>query len=378
MIVFKAFLQILNKCKGIIIMYTVILIAFGGIQMQTNDSSTNFVASKPDVLFINQGRNTKITQNFKQYIENNCTIKEIAGEEAISDALFYRDVNYIIYIPEGYTEDFLAGKNPEIQVKSTGDYQASYSEMLVTKYIKTANICLSQFDDEQDIINNINEVLKTDTKVTVVSKLDTDTLSKVAFYYNFANYSLLAGCVYVVCLIIASFREEKISKRIMISSMNYKKHNFYLLLSNSTFSVALWAFYVILSIILLGDVMFTAHGLMYIINSFLFSICALTIALVIGSIVRNKEAINGIVNVLALGSSFLCGCFVPMEWLPNIVLKIAHVLPSYWFVKTNEILKTMEEVNLENLQPVLINMGIICAFCVVFVILFNVCTRKRA
>lgn len=378
MIVFKAFLQILNKCKGIVIMYTVILVAFGGIQMQTNESSTNFVASKPDVLFINNGQDTKITNNFKKYIKDNCTMKEIVDDKAIADALFYREVNYIIYIPKGYTEDFLAGKNPEIQVKSTGDYQASYAEMLVTKYIKTANICLSQFSDEQDIISNINDVLETDTKVEVISKLDTDTLSKVAFYFNFANYSLLAGCVYVVCLIIASFREEKISKRIMISSMNYKKHNFYLLLSNSTFTIVLWAFYVILSIILLGDVMFTSHGLLYILNSFLFSICALTIALVIGSIVRNKEAINGIVNVVALGSSFLCGCFVPMEWLPDIVMKIAHILPSYWYVKTNEILKTMEEVNLENLQQVLINMGVICGFCVVFVVLFNLCTKKKA
>lgn len=377
MIVFKAFLQILKKCKGIIIMYTVILVAFGGIQMQTNESSTNFVASKPDVLLINQAQDTDVTENFAKYIKNNCTIKDVEGEEAISDALFYRDVNYIIYIPENYTEDFLAGKNPEIQVRSTGDYQASYAEMLVTKYIKTANICQSQFDSEQEIISNINDVLETDTEVEVVSKLDSDTLSRVALFYNFANYSMLAGCVYVICLILASFREEKISKRIMISSMNYKKHNLYLLLSNSTFSVVLWAFYVILSVILLGNVMFTVHGLLYILNSFLFSICALTIALVVGSVVRNKEAINGIVNVIALGSSFLCGCFVPMEWLPDIVLKIAHILPSYWYVKTNEILKTMEEVNLESLQPVLMNMGVICGFCMAFVVLFNVCTKRK-
>lgn len=378
MIVFKAFLQVLKKCKGTIIMYTVILVAFAGFQLQTNDNSTNFVASRPDVLFINQGQDTDITDNFKKYIKENCTIKDIEGEEAISDALFYRDVNYIIYIPENYTEDFLSGKNPEINIKSTGDYQASYAEMLVTKYIKTANICRSQFDDQQEIISNINDVLETDTQVEVVSKLDTDTLARVTFYYNFANYSLLAGCVYVICLILSSFREEKISRRIMISGMNYKKHNLLLLLSNSTFTIALWGSYVILSVVLLGDVMFTSHGLLYMLNSFVFSICALTIALVIGSVVRNKEAINGIVNVIALGSSFLCGSFVPMEWLPEIVLKIAHILPSYWYIKNNELLKTMEKVNLEGLQPVLINMGVICGFCMVFVVIFNICTKRKS
>ena len=36
----------------------------------------------------------------------------------------------------------------------------------------------------------------------------------------------------------------------------------------------------------------------------------------------NKNAINGIINVVALGSSFLCGTFVPVEFLPNRVFFI--------------------------------------------------------
>ena len=379
MTVFKAFLKILNKCKFSIIMYTVILVAFAGFQLQTSDNSTNFVASKPDVLVINQGDETEITGNFIKYLEVNCTIKDIKDDkEAVADALFYRDVNYIIYLPNHYSEDFLDGKNPEIKIKSTGDYQASYAEMLVSQYIQIANACQMQFDNPKEIINGINECLKSDTEVQVTSKLDANVMSKAALYYNFANYSILAGCVYVICLIISSFREEKISKRIMVSSMNYKKHNMLLLLSNATFAVVLWAFYVILSFVLLGKIMFTEYGLIYMLNSFVFTVCALTIALVIGSVVQNKEAINGIVNVVALGSSFLCGSFVPMEWLPDTVLKVAHVLPSYWYIKNNELLKTMEELNLENLRPVLINMIVVCGFSVIFIVLFNLFTRRKA
>lgn len=379
MTVFKAFLKILNKCKFSIIMYTVILVAFAGFQLQTSDNSTNFVASKPDVLIINQGDETEITGNLIKYLEDNCTIKDIGdGEEAVADALFYRDVNYIIYLPNHYSEDFLEGKNPEIKIKSTGDYQASYAEMLVSRYIQIANACQTQFEHPKEIIDGINECLKSDTEVQVTSKLDATVMSKAALYYNFANYSILAGCVYVICLIISSFREEKISKRIMVSSMNYKRHNMLLLLSNATFAIVLWAFYVILSFTLLGKIMFTEYGLMYMLNSFIFTICALTIALVIGSVVQNKEAINGIVNVIALGSSFLCGSFVPMEWLPDMVLKIAHILPSYWYIKNNELLKTMEEINLENLRPILINMTVVCGFSIIFIVMFNIFTKRKA
>ena len=68
MTVFKTFLKVLNKCKVPIIMYTVILIAFGGFNMQTSENSTNFVASEPDVLIINQDKEEGVTKNLIEYI----------------------------------------------------------------------------------------------------------------------------------------------------------------------------------------------------------------------------------------------------------------------------------------------------------------------
>ena len=123
--------------------------------------------------------------------------------------------------------------------------------------------------------------------------------------------------------------------------------------------------------------MFTIHGLIYIVNSFVFTICAITIAFLLGNIVDNKNAINGIVNVIALGSSFLCGAFVPMEWLPDFVLKIAHILPSYYYIKSNELLKELEIVNFETLQPILTNMAVILVFAIAFVVLTNVVTKNK-
>ncbi|MFR5190431.1 MAG: ABC transporter permease [Clostridia bacterium] len=132
-----------------------------------------------------------------------------------------------------------------------------------------------------------------------------------------------------------------------------------------------------LSFILIGDVMFTIHGGIMIINSFIFTICTLTIAILIGNLVSNKNAVNGIVNVVALGSSFLCGAFVPMEWLPDSVLGIAHILPSYYYIKTNEIVKTIEVWNLETIKPILFNSIMIIIFSSLFIIITNIVSRKK-
>lgn len=249
--------------------------------------------------------------------------------------------------------------------------------MLLERYVKVANVYQKEIENEEELINKINETLSNETDVEITSKLDTNNLSKAAFYYNFASYSIMAGAIYVICLILSSFKEEKVRKRTAVSSMNYKTYNRILLLSNILFAIVLWIFYVILSFVLIGNTMFDKHGLIYILNSLAFTICAVTIAFLIGNIVSNKNAINGIVNVIALGSSFLCGAFVPMEWLPDAVLKIAHVLPAYYYIESNEIIKTLEVIDFESLKPVIINMGVILGFAVLFTILSNIVSKKK-
>ena len=390
MTVFKTFLKVLNKCKFSVILNTVILLIFAGVNMTTSDTQMSFEATKPDILIVNQDVSIGITQNLTKYLEKNCEIIAVKdNEDAINDALFYRDVNYVIYIPQNYRQDVLKGENPEIQIKSTGDYQASYAEMLLARYVKVQNIYVEEFakqaDDktlaeeklEKEIIEKINQTISKQTEIEMTSKLDTTGLEKATFYYNFANYTLLAGAILVICLILSSFHEEKIRKRTIVSSMKYQKHNRILLLSNGLFALVLWLFYVLISFFVVGNVMFSMQGLIYIVNSFVFTLCALTIAVLVGNIVNNKNAMSGIVNVIALGSSFLCGAFVPVEWLPDTVLKIAHCLPSYWYIQSNELIKTMEEVNLETLKPIMINMGVVLLFSIGFVIVTNLIARKK-
>ena len=378
MTVFKTFLKILNKNKFIIILYTMFLIFFGGFNMQTSEHNTNFVASKPDIMIVNYDEEKGITKDLIKYIEENSNVVDLKNnEDAINDALFYRDVNYVIYIPKNYNKDFMDGKNPEIEIKSTGDYQSSFAEMLLSRYIKVANIYQKSINSEEELISKINETLSKKSEVEITSKLDTNILSKATFYYNFANYSIMACLIYVICLILASFKDIKIQKRTIISSTNYKTLNRQLLLSNSLFSIILWMIYVVLSFILVGDVMFSIHGIFYLINSFIFTICATTIALFIGNIISNKNAISGIVNVIALGSSFLCGAFVPMEWLPEGVIKIAHILPSYYYISNNEILKTLEIINFNTIKPILLNIIIILSFSIIFIILTNIVSKRK-
>jgi len=378
MTVFKTFWKILNKNKFVIILYTAFLLAFGISNMRTSEQSMSFSAEKPDILIINNDEESIVTKNFVEYLNKSCKVKDIEQEEElINDALFYREVNYIIEIPENYGQEFLGGKNPEIKIKSTGDYAAAYAEMIVTRYMQVANIYQKSITDETELINKINEVLDDEVDIEMMSKLNTTALQRTTYYYNFASYSLLACLVFIIGLIINSFNEEKIRKRIIISSTNYKKHNRILFLSNCCYAFIVWLFYVGISFVILKETMFTQAGLIYIINSFVFTITVTALSFLVANLVGNREALTGVSNVISLGSSFLCGAFVPMSWLPDIVLKIAHILPTYYYISNNESLVTLENINLDTTKPIIINMAIMIGFAIVFVVLSNIVAKKK-
>lgn len=377
MTVYKTFLKVLNKSKVPIIMYTVFLIIFGSLSFSNNSTAMDFTASKPDIVIVNDDEEVGITKNLIDYLKENTDVRDIKDENAINDALFYRDVNYVIYIPKNYRNDFLTRNNPEIKIKSTKDYYSSLADIILNRYLTVANTYQETYSDESIIIEKINNSLNTSTKVDIKSQIDTNTLSKATRYYDFLNYSMMAGAIYVICLVLSSFHEEKVKKRIIVSSMDYKKQNNILLFANSIFAIIVWLVYVILSIVLCGDVILSSRGLIYILNSFIFTICCVTIAFLISNLINNKNAINGIINVVALGSSFLCGAFVPVEFLPDSVIKIAHLLPSYWYINSNELIKTLEVVNLDTLKPIIINMLVILLFSLIFIIISNIVTKKK-
>ena len=377
MTVYRTFLKVLNKSKVPIIMYTVFLIVFGSLSFSNNSTAMDFTASKPDIVIVNDDEEVGVTKNLINYLKENTDVRDIKDENAINDALFYRDVNYVIYIPKNYQNDFLTGNNPEIKIKSTKDYYSSLADIILNRYLTVANAYRETYSNESIIIEKINNSLNTSTKVDIKSKIDTNTLSKATRYYDFLNYSMMAGAIYVICLVLSSFHEEKVKKRIIVSSMDYKKQNNILLFANSVFAIIVWLVYVILSIILCGDIILSSRGLIYILNSFIFTICCVTIAFLISNLINNKNAINGIINVVALGSSFLCGAFVPVEFLPDSVIKIAHLLPSYWYINSNELIKTLEIVNLDTLKPIIINMLVILLFSLIFIIISNIVTKKK-
>ena len=378
MTVFKTFWKIVNKYKGTIILYTVMLISFGGINLASNDTTTTFTSTLPNIAIVNNDQKSVLTNNLISYLSENSKVVDIENdEEKINDALFYRDVSYVVYIPKNYTNDVLKGMNPTIDIKSTNDYTSSLEEMMLTDYLNLQNTYLKLTTDQAKLTNYINDTLKDKSEVVLTSKVDTKSFSKVSRYFNFASYSILAVVIFIITLVLTSFKEKTVNKRIVVSSMNYKKHNGLILKSSLLYALIVWALFSLLAIILLGKSLLNIRGLLLSLNTLIFTLQALTFALLISSLVNNKDAIGGIVNVVALGSAFLCGAFIPSMYLPEKVVSISHIFPAYYYNNSNDLVTSLEVINLTTLKPFIINIMIMLVFMLVFIVLNNFVIKNR-
>ena len=377
MTVFKTFWKVVNKYKGTIIGYTVLLLVFGTLSMSSSDVTEDFKSSKPDVIIVDNDKSV-LSNNLVKYFNDNANILDIdLEEEKIDDAIFYRDANYVIYIDEGYEDEVLNGNNPLIKIKSSKDYSSSLAEMLLKRYLKTQDVLHDEFSDKNILVEKINDSLKTNANVELATKINTTELTRLSRYYNFASYSIIAVVMFIICLVLSSFNEESVKKRTIISSMNYKKYNKCIMLSSILYVLFVVILYTILGFIVFGSIMFSKRGLIYILNTFVFAIVALALSLLVSTLVNKKEAVSGIVNVVALSQAFLCGAFIPVMWLPDSVLKLAHVLPAYYYINSNELLASLEVLNFSNLKLIFINMGVMILFIVIFIILNNIFSKKK-
>lgn len=258
MTIFKAFLQILNRNKGVLILYSAILICFSIFSLQSNESTINFEATKPDIYILNHDSGHELSDSLVKYLSERSNVIDLpSDQESLNDALFYRRVNFVMEIPEHFSVNYLAGENPEIDFRSTGDYNASLAEMSLQRYLETAGAYRLISQGENELVQNVESTLGQSVTVELTAHTDTSGLNRAAFYYNFLNYPLIAGCIFMICLTLLSFRNSKVASRIKVGAISPERVNRILLVSNLLFALVMWLIYIVLSFWIAGTVMFS-------------------------------------------------------------------------------------------------------------------------
>lgn len=390
MIVFKTFWRIMKRYWWIVFIYVAILTSLSVINLKTAPV-TDFVDTKPEITIVSQDSSdlaTKpFTKNFLDYLSKNTKIINLKESE-ITDALFYQKISMILYLPEELESKILSGQKVTLDYRTSGNYTAELSKNLIKRYfelqrteiLESKNSSKEQSnilsENSEKIISNLNQRLDQSPTIRLASKNATN-LSKIAAFFNFASYTIMAIILYVTCFINASFNKSSVKKRTMVSSLHLKKYNFSLLLANSIFAFSVFALLTTLSFFVLGDIVLTPFFIFEILNILLYTLAALTLAELVSTFNLSRDAVSGVVNLLSLAPAFLSGAFVPTYFLPSFVLTIAHIFPTYWFIDTNNKITTMTEFSFNSFLTILPNLLVLVLFSIIFIVANLVLSKKK-
>lgn len=384
--VYKAYFKIIKKNIGQLSIYLIIFLLFAIIfgKVSTSPKDTDFESTKVNISIINKDENSKLISGLTDYLKENANIVDVGtSKEDLQDALFFREAEYIITIPKGFTKEILKG-NKDINIEKTvipNSTSEIYMDNLINRYLNTVKMYTSTIDNisQAKLVSNVNKDLShtTDVKIKTYDN-DYSNNASCANYYNFFAYSMFAILILGISLVMISFNNKDLKRRNLASSLSMKNMNIQMVFANITYAVVVWFVMIIASFIMFKNYMFTINGLLSLLNSFVFTLAALSISILISNLVTSRNALSAVVNVIALGSCFISGVFVPQQYLGDTVLSIAKFNPTYWYVKANDDIAILVNYSNENMRPIFMSMIIVLGFALaVYAVTLVVIKQKR-
>jgi ABC-2 type transport system permease protein len=383
--VFKLYFKLLYKALPALAIYmsifviVTVCIALSG----TNNNSSVFEPSKVKIAFINHDKDSEIVKGLKNQLDKSCNFIELKdSNDSLKDALFFRTVEYIVIVPEGFTQKMLSGQDVSLEKLTVpGSSNSAYVDLTVNSYFSTAKIYLNSMPNitQEELIKRVNADLTSNVKVNMASsngqKVDH---SSMVNYYNYLVYGLVSILVMGVGLTMMSFTNLELRRRSVVSPIPLFKINLQQMLGNLIFTVVCVVILVAAGFILNKKSTYDINTVLFIINAVVMSIAALSMSFLVGISVKSREATNGLANILGLGLCFLSGVFVPREFLSDTTLNIAKFTPTYWYVAANEAIGKLTNFSWNNVSNIVYYMLIQLGFAAGLFAISLVVSKKKS
>jgi ABC-2 type transport system permease protein len=342
--VFKAYVKIIRKNAGQLILYVgiVLVLAIMMNQFNAQKPQTGFADTKIQLAFFNEDSQagTGIADGLKEYLQKYANFVEVANDpDKIRDALFFGEISYAIRIPAGFADSFASGGEPLIEQQSAPDSTtAAYMDMLINKYLNTARLYRQGLPNSTtaEIVRLTLDNLKQEIPVDMAAtEARVGSYANVVYFYNYLAYALLAMLILGITTCMLTFSTLDLKRRNLCSPLTLRSMNLQMIAGGLLFSLFCWVLLIAVSFALYSRSMLTHAGFFLVMNSLVYMLAGLSLSYLVGNLLKSRNAQAAVANVLTLGMSFISGVFVPQAILGKTVLAIARFTPAYWFVKAN-------------------------------------------
>ncbi len=378
--VYKCFLRILKKSRSQVILYLVIFVTLSVILSTQGQESAEIQFEAESYKFsVFDEDDTGISKSIGSFLEKNNEKVEIEDtKETIQDELYNRNTNCVIRIPKGFSAAVEAGEAQQLLELTTipGTVYRQMFSQSVEGYVRILNSYMAGGFSEEEAIEKAMAASEEEAEVEIIGRGGGMSHTRIYYFFSFVPYIMLCLCVMSIAFILIVFRGREVQLRIDSSPYSRLRMNGELLAGCLTTGLVFYLIILLVVLVFNGTELFTVRGALFSINMLCFLLIALGLVFMISQLTKNKESLNMIANVLGLGFSFLGGVFVPLDLLGDGMIKLAHYIPSYWYVRAvNEIDHFSAGDSIGKLAEF---WGIQLLFGVAFLAIGLACLKRRA
>lgn len=217
-----------------------------------------------------------------------------------------------------------------------------------------------------DTVSAVNASLDKKAAVSLLGGKDVTSHSKIYYGFSYLGWLLLILIILGVAPVLQVFSREEIQKRIQCSAYKFNNFNCELFLASIVTGLFICGIiFIAITIIFKGSTLSFA-GSLYALNMICYMLVSLSFAFLISKLTTNDAIMNMIANTISLGMAFLCGIFVPEEFLGDNIIKISHFLPAYWYTQA---VKNIDFHLQKSLPDIFMCMGIQLLFALAIAII---------
>lgn len=347
--VFKAFMKIVLKRISTPIMYIGIFVIISVMMIDSGaQSEAKYKDQKLSISVIDLD-NSKASQSLIDFLSEKNKVKKIEyDKDKILSNIYYQNTDYVLTINENYEENLAAGKldNLFTNYSSNGSFGSMLGDRQVNRYISVVSSYLKSGMEFSEALEKSEALVTEEIEVNIENfkddKSENPFSGNIHYYFQYMPYIFLAILITALSPTLLVLNRKEIRDRTNASCMSTTKQTLQTTLGSVIYALSIWLVFMIAFVILCGGDIFYKEYAYAIINSFVFLIISLSISMLVSQLIKSEQTSSMIANVVGLGMSFLCGVFVPHEFLSNSVLTAAHFLPAYWYIKANNMLSGAE------------------------------------
>lgn len=358
--IFKTCFLITKRRALSLLLYFFIFAVIAVITTATNQNNAgvDFTACRPKVTVLNFDRETPFTEGFLTFLSQKARLVDLpgSGREAMQDAVFFHATDYIIRIPEGFS-DRMDSQKLEV-LPSPGSFSSYYAKILVNRYWNAVTGLRSLLGDasEKEVASQALKSLSSSASVNTESFGAPSPFPSIYLSYGYIlAYILMAHLLLCISNVQISFKAPAIQMRNLASPRKPWQRRLPLILYSLCLALISWGFFSLLGLVIYrpfqdgGDVRLFFLGCL---NTLSYALVAASLALLASSFLKNHTAQSIVCNLFSLGFCFLGGVFVPQAALSEDLLLFSRFTPTYWYVLVWDEIFAAPDLTAQTLSPI--------------------------